>query len=104
MRRLSTADPGFEADFTALLGEARETTARVDQAVSGIIADVRARGDAALLDYTARFDRLTLTQDRLRITKAEIDAAVAGIAPDPDGRPRHRRNSHRIVPSQAIAR
>ena len=83
MRRLSTADPGFEADFTALLGEARETTALVDQAVSGIIADVRARGDAALLDYTARFDRLTLTQDRLRITKAEIDAAVAGIAPDP---------------------
>ena len=49
MRRLSTADPGFEADFTALLGEARETTERVDQAVSAIIADVRARGDAALL-------------------------------------------------------
>ena len=81
MKRLSTADAGFEADFTALLGEARETTERVDQAVSGIIADVRARGDAALLDYTARFDRLTLTQDRLRITKAEIDTAVAGISP-----------------------
>jgi histidinol dehydrogenase len=81
MRRLNTAAAGFEADFTALLGEARETTERVDQAVSAIIADVRARGDAALLDYTARFDRLTLTPDRLRITKAEIDAAVAGIAP-----------------------
>jgi histidinol dehydrogenase len=81
MRRLSTADPGFEAAFTALLGEARETTENVDQAVSAIIADVRARGDAALLDYTARFDRVTLTADRLRITKAEIDAAVAGIAP-----------------------
>jgi histidinol dehydrogenase len=79
MRRLNTADPGFETDFTALLGEARETAACVDQAVSAIIADVRARGDAALLDYTARFDRLTLTQDRIRITEAEIDAAVAAI-------------------------
>jgi histidinol dehydrogenase len=81
MRRLNTADPGFEAAFTALLGEARETTESVDQAVSAIIADVRARGDAALIDYTARFDRVTLTADRLRITKAEIDAAVAGISP-----------------------
>jgi histidinol dehydrogenase len=81
MRQLNTAAAGFEADFNALLGEARETTERVDQAVSAIIADVRARGDSALLDYTARFDRLTLTPDRLRIAKAEIDAAVAGIAP-----------------------
>jgi histidinol dehydrogenase len=81
MRRLDTAAADFEAKFTTLLGEARETTERVDQAVSAIIADVRARGDAALLDYTARFDRLTLTPDRLRIAKAEIDAAVAGIAP-----------------------
>ena len=79
MRRLSTAQPGFEAEFTALLGEARETTECVDQVVSAIIADVRARGDAALLDYTARFDRLTLARDRLRITEAEIDAAVAVI-------------------------
>ena len=79
MRRLSTAAPGFEADFTALLGEARETAERVDQAVAAIIADVRARGDAALLDYTARFDRLTLMADRLRVATAEIDAAVAGI-------------------------
>jgi histidinol dehydrogenase len=79
MRRLSTADPDFEAAFTALLGEARETTERVDQPVSAIIADVRARGDTALLDYTERFDRLTLTKDRLRITEAEIDAAVAAV-------------------------
>jgi histidinol dehydrogenase len=79
MRRLSTADPGFEAEFTALLGEARETTESVNQAVSAIIADVRARGDAALLDYTARFDGLTLARDQLGITEAEIDAAVAVI-------------------------
>ncbi len=81
MRRLSTADPGFAAAFDRLLAEARETTERVDQAVAGIIAAVRARGDAALLEYTARFDLVSLTPDRLRVSAAEIDAAEAGIAP-----------------------
>jgi histidinol dehydrogenase len=79
---LSTANPDFEAAFVALLNQARETTERVDQAVSAIVADVRAEGDAALLRYTERFDRLALTVDRLRIPSDEIDAAVAGIAPD----------------------
>jgi histidinol dehydrogenase len=80
MKTLSTADAGFEIQFTALLNEARETTARVDGAVAEIIAAVRARGDAALLDYTTRFDRHTPTT--LRITAEEIDAATAGIAPE----------------------
>jgi histidinol dehydrogenase len=79
MIRLSTTDADFPAAFTALLAQSRETTERVDQAVAAIIADIRARGDAALLDYTARFDRLTLTADRLRVTAEEIDAAVATI-------------------------
>ena len=77
MIRLTTTSPAFEPAFTALLGQARETTATVDQAVSAIIAEVRARGDAALIDYTARFDRHSVTT--LRITEAEIDAATAGI-------------------------
>ena len=77
MIRLTTTSPAFEPAFTALLGHARETTATVDQAVSAIIAEVRARGDAALIDYTARFDRHSVTT--LRITEAEIDAATAGI-------------------------
>ncbi|HJS87595.1 MAG TPA: histidinol dehydrogenase [Acetobacteraceae bacterium] len=81
MRRLSTADPDFPAAFDRLLAEARETTERVDQAVASIIADVRARGDAALIEHTARFDRLALTPDRLRVGAAEIDAATARIAP-----------------------
>ena len=50
--------------------------------MAAIIADVRAEGDAALLRYTERFDRLTLTADRLRIAADEIDAAVAGIPSD----------------------
>ncbi|MGA9865663.1 MAG: histidinol dehydrogenase [Acetobacteraceae bacterium] len=81
MKRLSTADLDFPAAFDRLLAQVRETTERVDQAVAGIIAEVRARGDAALIEYTARFDRLTLTQDRLAVSKAEIDAAVAIVTP-----------------------
>jgi histidinol dehydrogenase len=79
MRRLATADPGFAAAFAALLQQARDTTARVDAPVAAIIADIRARGDAALIELTARFDRLELTADTLRVTPAEIAAAVAGI-------------------------
>ena len=79
MKRLATADADFDAAFTALLAEARETTENVGEAVAAIIADMRGRGDVALIDYTARFDRLNLTPATLRVTAAEIDAAVAGI-------------------------
>lgn len=79
MRRLSTADPGFGETFAALLEEARDTTTRVDAPVAAIIADVRARGDAALIDLTERFDRVRLTPETLRVTSAEIDAAVAAV-------------------------
>jgi histidinol dehydrogenase len=79
MIRLATTDPGFPVAFDALLHQARETVEQVDRPVAAIIAEVRARGDAALLDYTARFDRLTLSPATLRITAAEIDAAVAAV-------------------------
>ena len=82
MIRLSIAAPDFEAQFVALLSQARETTETVDRAVSDIIAAVRARGDGAVIDYTTRFDRMALTADRLRISTAEIDAAVAQISPE----------------------
>jgi histidinol dehydrogenase len=82
MIRLATSDPDFEPRFAALLNQARETTETVDQAVAAIIAAVRARGDTALIEYTARFDRQTLTPDRLRISAAEIAAAAASIPPD----------------------
>ena len=75
MRRLSTASPDFPAAFAALLETARETTARVDEAVAGIIADVRARGDTALCELTARFDRFPLTPETIRIPPEEIEAA-----------------------------
>ena len=79
MIRLSTAAADFAAGFAALLNQARETTETVDKAVTAILTDVRARGDAALIDYTARFDRMTLTSDRLRIATGEIDAAVSAV-------------------------
>ena len=82
MIRLSTADTGFEAAFKILLSQARETTKTVDDVVSAIIAKVREDGDAAVIDYTNRFDRQSLTVDRLRVTTAEIDAATASIPTD----------------------
>ncbi len=81
--RLSTADPGFEAGFSELLEQARETTQRVDAAVAEIIAAVRARGDAALVEYTARLDRWRPADAAaLRVGAAEIEAAVRGVSPE----------------------
>ncbi len=80
MKRLDTTSPDFPAAFAALLDEARDTTARVDGAVAGIIADVRARGDAALIDLTARFDGWApANAAALRVTAGEIEAADARI-------------------------
>jgi len=82
MKRLDTSDEGFAGDFAALLDQARETTARVDGAVAGIIAEVRAGGDAALIELTARFDRWRPADaGALRVTAAEIDAAIAACDP-----------------------
>ncbi len=72
---MSAAD--FEPRFRALLEAKRESALDVDAAVAAIIADVRARGDAALVEYTLRFDRVDLTQSGFRIGEKEVDAAVA---------------------------
>ena len=80
MRRLTTADAGFEAAFAALLDEARDTTARVDQPVAAIIADVRARGDAALCELTERLDGHQVAPGGLRVTASGEDP-VAELGP-----------------------
>jgi len=77
---LSTRDAGFEAAFAALLEQKREADEDVDQAVATIIADVRARGDAAVIALTARFDRLDLTPQTLAFSQAEIAAEVAKVS------------------------
>ena len=79
---LSTREAGFEAAFAALLGAKREDAQEVDDAVTAIIADVRTRGDAALIELTARFDRLDLRPETLALSPAEIDAACAQVAPE----------------------
>ena len=71
---LSASDPGFEAAFQTLLAAKREDHADVDEIVAGIIADVRRRGDAALLDLTSKFDRLSLTPETMAFSATEIDA------------------------------
>ena len=81
-RRLNAADAGFEADFRALLAAKREVSLDVDDTVAAILADVRARGDAAVIDYTSRFDRVDLTPQTMRFTAAEIAAAVAACGKD----------------------
>ncbi len=82
MLRLSTKDADFSAAFADLLASKREASADVDATVRDILDDVRENGDAALLAYTARFDRLEADSvQALAVTEAEIDAAIAGIEP-----------------------
>src|SRR5690606_5502396 len=73
--RLDSRDPGFEAAFRDLLSAKRETEADVNDAVAGILADVKKRGDAAMRDYTRRCDRFELTAKTMAFTKAEIAPA-----------------------------
>ena len=79
---LNATDPNFEAEFQTLLSAKREDSPDVDQVVADIIADVRARGDAALLEYTERFDRLTLTSGTLRLSGVEIAAEIQRVGPE----------------------
>ncbi len=77
---LTTSDPEFEAQFAALLSMKREDAPDVNATVAEIIADVRARGDAALIEYTAKFDRIELTPETLAIPDADIEAAVDAVS------------------------
>lgn len=75
--KFSTRDADFEARFQDLLGAKREVQEDLNNAVTAILTDVKARGDAAVLDYTKRWDRLDITADAMAFTAGEIAAAVA---------------------------
>jgi histidinol dehydrogenase len=77
--RLDAAAPEFEREFAAFLSRNRDTDENVDRIASEIVADVRARGDAALVEYTHRFDRLKLDAAGLRVADADRKAAAAGV-------------------------
>ncbi|TGN68261.1 histidinol dehydrogenase [Paracoccus liaowanqingii] len=79
---LNTRDAGFEAGFGRMLSAKREDSTDVNDAVTAIIRDVRARGDAALCELTSRFDRLDLTPGTLRFSAEEIAAQVALVSPE----------------------
>jgi len=78
--RLATREPGFETAFRRLLEAKRESAADVDVVVAAIVEDVARRGDAALIDYTNRFDRVDLPVSGLRVPRREI-AERAAMAP-----------------------
>lgn len=77
--RLDQSDPEFEPRFRALISAKRETTQDVEAVVRTIVEDVRKRGDAALIEYTKKFDRLELTQDRLAVSADEFADAEREI-------------------------
>ncbi|SFU18565.1 histidinol dehydrogenase [Sedimentitalea nanhaiensis] len=78
---LDTTSPDFEPAFVALLNAKREDSPDVDATVAEIIADVRARGDAAVIELTAKFDRLDLTPAQLAFTPDEIAEAIDAVSP-----------------------
>jgi len=82
IQRLNTRDPGFTVAFGRLLDRSQTADPAVEATVRAIIDDVRARGDAALIDTTRRFDRRTVASiDELEIPPARLNQARFAIAP-----------------------
>jgi histidinol dehydrogenase len=79
VQMLDTREEGFAARFEDLLGMKRESSADVNDAVAKIIADVRARGDAALIDLTQKFDQLDLREAGLAVSEADVAGALAAV-------------------------
>lgn len=79
--RLDSRSSDFAARFDAFLSMKREVSRDIDAAARAIVEDVAARGDAALIEATAKFDRLDLKAETLRVSVAEIDAATAMCDP-----------------------
>lgn len=83
VQRLDTRAPEFQARLDALLDRAPEASAEVTRVVEAIIAELRTRGDAALLEYTNRFDRRSVTDAaELEISKAQCAAAWQSLPAD----------------------
>ena len=76
LRSLKNTDPDFDQAFAALLAEKREVSEEVDGVVSGIIKDVRTRGDAALIEISRKFDRIELDEAGIAVSPDEVAEAV----------------------------
>ncbi|MDR3480541.1 MAG: histidinol dehydrogenase [Burkholderiaceae bacterium] len=80
IRKLDSATPDFRTQLSALLAFEASADEAIEKAVAGILADVKARGDAAVLEYTNRFDRLEVgSVAALEIGQAELQAALASL-------------------------
>ena len=83
IRRLSTQDADFAAALDALLAFETAQDASIDSTVAEILAQVKLRGDAAVLEYTARFDRLSVSSmANLELPKTQLEAAFNGLPAD----------------------
>jgi histidinol dehydrogenase len=74
--RLKSTDSSFATDFDTFLNIKREAQTDVEAVVADIVTDIRARGDAALFEYTAKFDRFEPTAETIRISSDEVAAGV----------------------------
>lgn len=81
-KRLDISDPDFELQFKDVLGAKREADVDVNEAVATILKDVANRGDAAVVEYTNRFDRQNLSAAELAFSADELDQALTKIEPD----------------------
>ena len=79
---LDSRDAGFAAAFETLLNSKREASEEVGNAVAAILAEVKARGDAAVIEYTERFDKPAQANWQLQVTDEEIAAASARVSSD----------------------
>ena len=83
IRRLNTALAGFDADLKALLALEAEQDTRIERTVQDILADIRQRGDAALLDTTRKFDRLEVHEaSQLELPRVELEKALTSLSPE----------------------
>ena len=83
MRRLSTADAGFDAALRSVLHWSAETDQAIEERVGAILADVQRRGDAAVLEYTGRFDGVAAaSMAALELAPAELQSALDGLPAD----------------------
>jgi histidinol dehydrogenase len=80
IKRLSTKQPDFDAQLTSLLAFEAEADEKLEATVAAILSDVKKRGDVALLEYTQRFDRLSVkSAAELELPQAELRAAFDGL-------------------------
>ncbi|MBK8524932.1 MAG: histidinol dehydrogenase [Betaproteobacteria bacterium] len=83
IKRFSSTDTDFKAQLDALLAFEGAQDEKIDQTVAAILADVKARGDAAVIEYTNRFDRLSAkSMAELELSRAELEAALNGLPAD----------------------